>query len=134
MLQIYDRKINIPNKTVYIHFQDNMTHKDFSGYVRIDQLPKYITYGTKSGPFWDKLSKIMTNMKLDMNKDSFENEMVKLRIDYSKFNFEKEEIFIELTDKKSGKTMSGMVKIETLPTHFSNYKLFETINRFKGLI
>jgi hypothetical protein len=133
-LQIYDRKINIPKKTVYIHFQDNMTDKDFSGYVRIDQLPKYITYGTKSGPFWDKLSKIMTDMKLDMNKDSFENEMVKLRIDYSKFNFEKEEIFIELTDKKSGKTMSGMVKIETLPTHFSNYKLFEAINRFKDLL
>ena len=133
-LQIYDRKINIPKKTVYIHFQDNMTHKDFSGYVRIDQLPKYITYGTKSGPFWDKLSKIMTDMKLDMSKDSFENEMVKLRIDYSKFNFEKEEIFIELTDKKSGKTMSGMVKIETLPTQFSNYKLFEVINRFKDLL
>ena len=60
--------------------------------------------------------------------------MVKLRIYYSKFNFEKEEIFIELTDKKSGNTMSGMVKIETLPTQFSNYKLFEVINRFKDLL
>jgi hypothetical protein len=72
-------------------------------------------------------------MNLDPEQREFENDMVTLKLDYGKFNIETEKIFVELTNKKSNKTVSGMVDIETLPTHFSNYKLFEALIRFKDL-
>jgi hypothetical protein len=68
----------------------------------------------------------MSDMNLNTDQSEFENEIANLKLDYGKFNVETEKIFIELTNKKINKTISGMVGIDTLPTHFSNYKLFES--------
>jgi hypothetical protein len=73
-------------------------------------------------------------MGLNPETDVFENQHVKIDLDYSKVDEDKETIFIKFKNKDTGKELSGAVGIESLPTHFSNYKLFETINRFKRLI
>ena len=125
-LKIERKKINILKKTVYIEFEDKEKEEKREGYVKISELPKYITYEGSSGLFWEKLGKIMSDMNLNTDQSEFENEIANLKLDYGKFNVETEKIFIELTNKKINKTISGMVGIDTLPTHFSNYKLFES--------
>ena len=116
VLQIMQRNINILKKTVYIKFDDKIsgrenpnTYQQFSGYVKISELPKYITYGESSGPFWEKLTKIISDMNLDPEQREFENDIVTLKLDYGKFNIATEKIFVELTNKKSNKTVLGNI-------------------------
>lgn len=134
-LTIFPNKINIPNKLVYINFMDNNTYKSVNDYVRFDQLAYYINYKDLSKVFYDKLDGILKSIGLDRNKNEVENELVKLKLFYDRVNYEDETIFIELTQKSNNETLSGTVKIDSLPTHFRNYKLFESyLKYFKNIL
>ena len=133
-LRIVDNKINIPDESVYIEFTDNVNKKEFKGYVKIKHLTNYINFKTNYQGFWSKFNKIMDGLNLDSRNDTFENDLVILKLDYNKIDFENEEIFIELTSKKSNKTIDGMVNIESLPTHFQNYKLFESLRLLRSIL
>ena len=135
ILELIMNKIKIDDETIFIKFGSEINdNSDYVGYVKITDLPRYINYGEVSEKFFTKLKRILKDMGLNPETDVFENQHVKIDLDYSKVDEEKETIFIKFKNKDTGKELSGSVGIESLPTHFSNYKLFETINRFKRLI
>ena len=133
-LKIYDTKINPPQESVYIKFDDRVGTNDFTGYVKISDLPRYIIYNKEAADFYAKLGKTLSGLGLDNRNDTFENELVKLKIDYSNVDVVNDMIYIELMDKASGRVDKGMVKVESLPTYYTNHKLFEALVRFKKLL
>lgn len=76
------------------------------------------------------------NIKNKIFKDEHEidNEIVHIKMYPETIDCKNGTIRVELTNKQTDKTEDGMVKIENLPTHVQNYKLFENIIRFKNLI
>jgi hypothetical protein len=133
-LKIFDTKINPPQESVYIKFDDKVGTNDFTGYVKISDLPRYINYNQNAAEFYAKLGKILSGLGLDNRNDTFENELVKLKIDYGNVDVVNDMIYIELMDKASGRVDKGMVKVESLPTYYTNHKLFEALVRFKTLL
>lgn len=133
-LKIYDTKINPQQESVYIKFDDRVGTNDFTGYVKISDLPRYINYNENAAKFYAKLGKTLSGLGLDNRNDTFENELVKLKIDYSNVDVVNDMIYIELMDKASGRVDKGMVKVDSLPTYYTNHKLFESLIRFKNLL
>lgn len=133
-LRIFDTKINPPQESVYIKFEDKVGTNDFTGYVKISDLPRYINYNENASEFYAKLGKTLSGLGLDNRNDTFENELVKLKINYGNVDVVNDMIYIELMDKASGRVDKGMVKVESLPTYYTNHKLFETLVRFKKLL
>jgi hypothetical protein len=133
-LRIFDTKINPPQESVYITFNDKVGTNDFKGYIKIKDLPRYINYNENAAEFYAKLGKILSGLGLDNRHDEFENELVKLKINYGKVDVVNDMIYIELMDKASGRVDKGMVKVESLPTYYTNHKLFESLIRFKKLL
>ena len=133
-LKIFDTKINPPQESVYIKFDDKVGTNDFIGYVKISDLPRYIIYNKEAADFYAKLGKTLSGLGLDNRNDTFENELVKLKIDYSNVDVVNDMIYIELMDKASGRVDKGMVKVDSLPTYYTNHKLFEALVRFKKLL
>jgi predicted transcriptional regulator len=133
-LRIFDTKINPPQESVYIKFEDKVGTNDFIGYVKISDLPRYINYNENASEFYAKLGKTLSGLGLDNRNDTFENELVKLKINYGNVDVVNDMIYIELMDKASGRVDKGMVKVESLPTYYTNHKLFEALVRFKKLL
>lgn len=133
-LRIFDTKINPPQESVYIKFEDKVGTNDFIGYVKISDLPRYINYNENAAQFYAKLGKTLSGLGLDNRNDTFENELVKLKINYGNVDVVNDMIYIELMDKASGRVDKGMVKVESLPTYYTNHKLFEALVRFKKLL
>jgi hypothetical protein len=133
-LKIFDTKINPPQESVYILFDDRVGTNDFKGYVKIKDLPRYINYNKNAVDFYAKLGKVLSGLGLDNRNDTFENELVKLKIDYGNVDVVNDKIYIELMDKASGRVDKGMVSVDSLPTYYTNHKLFEELNRFKKLL
>lgn len=133
-LRIFLNNINVINHTVYIKFEDTKRDIKIDGYIPIDYLPKYIDFDENIYKFEAELNNIIKNMGYSEYESEFENEIVKLKIDRDKINIVDGTIYIELTNKETGKKREGWVKIESLPTHFRNYKLFESLIRFKELL
>ena len=133
-LKIYDTKINPQQESVYIKFDDRVGTNDFIGYVKISDLPRYINYNENAAEFYAKLGKILSGLGLDNRHEEFENELVKLKINYGNVDVVNDMIYIELMDKASGRVDKGMVKVESLPTYYTNHKLFEALVRFKKLL
>jgi hypothetical protein len=133
-LKIYDTKINPPQESVYITFEDKVGSNDFEGYIKIKDLPRYIVYNKNAADFYAKLGKILSGLGLDNRNDTFENELVKLKIDYANVDVVNDKIYIELMDKASGRVDKGMVSVDSLPTYYTNHKLFESLIRFKKLL
>jgi hypothetical protein len=133
-LRIFDTKINPPKESVYITFKDNVGSNDFEGYIKIKDLPRYIVYSKNAVDFYAKLGKVLSGLGLDNRHDTFENELVKLKIDYANVDVANDLIYIELMDKASGRVDKGMVKVDSLPTYYTNHKLFEALVRFKKLL
>ena len=133
-LKIDTRRINVKDKTVFIDFDS--VEDNINGYVPIDTLDYYILYNGEANVInaLTYLKEVLKGMGLNENATEFENELVKIKLYPNKINQNKKTIFIDLTNKETGKTISGSVDIESLPTHFKNYKLFEALNRFKKLI
>ena len=72
--------------------------------------------------------------QLFKGQTSFENDIAKIEIPSLKVDCDNETVFIKFTNKQTGKTEEGEVKIESLPSYVTNYKLFENVlsfNRFK---
>ena len=134
VLKIYDNKINIKDESIYISFEDKIGGKKVDGYVKINRLHNYITYGKNSPKFWDKLEKIMKGLNLDIKKDEFENEIVKIKLYYDDVDVDGDKIYMDITNKETGETNSGFIKLDNIASQFTNYKLFEEINRFKRYI
>ena len=84
-----------------------------------------------------QIIKLLNDTLKGMGQDEFsnkiENELVTIDIDRKRFNLEGK-VFIKLKDKKTNESHEGYVYIKDLPTYFSNYKLFEKLNRMKSLI
>lgn len=133
-LKIFDTKINPPQESVYISFDDRVGTNDFKGYIKIKDLPRYINYNKNSADFFAKLGKVLSGLGLDNRNDTFENDLVKLKIDYANVDVVNDKIYIELMDKASGRVDKGMVNVDSLPTYYTNHKLFEELNRFKKLL
>jgi hypothetical protein len=133
-LKIYDTKINPPQESVYITFDDRVGSNDFEGYIKIKDLPRYIVYNKNAADFYAKLGKVLNGLGLDNRNDTFENELVKLKIDYANVDVVNDKIYIELMDKASGRVDKGMVSVDSLPTYYTNHKLFESLIRFKKLL
>jgi len=134
VLKIYDNKINIKDESIYISFEDKIGGKKVDGYVKINRLHNYISYGKNSPKFWGKLEKIMKGLNLDIKKDEFENEIVKIKLYYDDVDVDGDKIYMDITNKETDKTNSGFIKLDDFATQFTNYKLFEEINRFKRYI
>jgi hypothetical protein len=134
VLRIFTNKINPSNEGVYITFEDKVGSNDYNGYVKIDDLHRYINYNENAASFYDNLWKMMGSLGLDTNKSEFENELVKLKIDYSKADVDNNRIYIELMDKGNGRVDKGMVDVSKIPTYYTNHKLFEEIKRIKKLL
>lgn len=84
---------------------------------------------------YNKLIKIMSDLKFDISKgNEFENDIVKVKVDFSKIRPTKDEIYMDVTNKEKGTTNSGYIKLDDIGTQFTNYKLFEEIKRYKGLL
>jgi hypothetical protein len=132
-LQIFTRKINPSNQTVGVRFFNNITKKNFEGYVKIDDLPRYINFNNAPN-FFKRLKEIFRGLKLSSNRDNFENELVKLKLDYNNVDVDNGLIYCELTNKSNNHTDKGMINIESIPTYYTNTKLFEELNRFKKLL
>jgi hypothetical protein len=62
-----------------------------------------------------------------------ENDVVRIDIDRRRFKINGQ-VYVEMTDKQNGKFHEGYVFIKDLPTYFTNYKLFEQINKIKNII
>jgi hypothetical protein len=133
-LKIYDTKINPPQESVYITFEDKVGSNDFEGYIKIKDLPRYIVYNKNAADFYAKLGKVLNGLGLDNRNDTFENELVKLKINYGNVDVVNDKIYIELMDKASGRVDKGMVSVDSLPTYYTNHKLFEALVRFKKLL
>ena len=135
-LTLYPKKINIFKDLIYIKFIDlgDNTNLSFEGYAKLEDLPRYLSYGYGSKDFLQKLHTILKNMGVNPSDNEFENERFKIKLNYKNFDVETNRIDISLTDKTTGKTLSGMVDIEELPNHFRNYKIFETVAKFKRLL
>jgi hypothetical protein len=134
VLRIFSNKINPSTESVYITFEDLVGSNDYEGYIKIDDLPRYINYNENAASFYENLWRIMGGLGLDTNKTEFENELVKLKINYGKVDVDNNKIYIELMNKGNGNVDKGMVNINSLPTHYTNHKLFEEINRIKKLL
>lgn len=79
---------------------------------------------------------LKTTLKgLGKNEDAsrIENELVIIEIDRDRFQLDGK-VYIKLTDKKNGKNHEGYVFIKDIPSYFTNYKLFEELQRLKTLI
>lgn len=72
--------------------------------------------------------------KIFKNQDEIDNEIVHIKLYPESIDCKNGTIRVELTNKQTNKTEDGMVKIDNLPSHVMNYKLFENIIRFKKLI
>ena len=87
------------------------------------------------GDVFKKLSKVMRDLKFDMTKNNeFENDIIKVRIDFSRVRPTRDDIYMDITNKETGKTNSGFIKLDNIASQFTNYKLFEELNRFKRYI
>tara|TARA_R110002126_G_scaffold1909_1_gene11342 strand:+ start:6584 stop:8473 length:1890 start_codon:yes stop_codon:yes gene_type:complete len=87
------------------------------------------------GDVFKKLSKIMRDLKFDMTQNNeFENDIVKVRIDFNRVRPTRDDIYMDITNKETGKTNSGFIKLDNIASQFTNYKLFEELNRFKRYI
>jgi len=127
--------INIPKKMIHIDFTDKQTDEYFSGMVHFSDLQKYVGYTKHSKAFYEKFDRILDYLGADrkMGEDTFENELVKLKLDYKSVNYTNHTIDMSMIIKSSGKVLNGTVKIDTLPSHFQNYKLFESyVQYFKN--
>lgn len=133
-LQIFNRKINPSNETVYIKFSDNISNNDFEGYVKINDLHRYINYNDNAASFYSRLDQILKGLGLNPQNDTFENDLVKLKLQFNNVEFDKGLIYAELTNKSNNHTDKGMINIESIPTYYTNTKLFEELNRFKKLL
>ena len=56
------------------------------------------------------------------------------KVDFSKIRPTKDEIYMDVTNKEKGTTNSGYIKLDDIGTQFTNYKLFEELKRYKGLL
>ena len=71
-------------------------------------------------------------MGLNPDQNEFENQLVRIDIARNRVRLDNQ-VYIKLVNKNSGKELQGFVPIESLPTHFSNYKLFdESLHRIKN--
>lgn len=69
--------------------------------------------------------------KLFKGETTLENEISKIEIPSLSIDCENESIFIKYTNKQTGKSEEGHVKVENLPSYVNNYKLFENVLSFK---
>lgn len=84
---------------------------------------------------YNKLIKIMSELKFDISKgNEFENDIVKVKVNFNKIRPTKDEIYMDVTNKEKGTTNSGYIKLDDIATQFTNYKLFEELKRYKGLL
>jgi len=72
-----------------------------------------------------------TIQKIFKGETTFENDIAKIEIPSLKVDCENETVFVKFTNKQTGKTEEGNIKIENLPSYATNYKLFENVLRFK---
>ena len=79
------------------------------------------------------LTDTLKNMGQNPYANMIENDMVRIDIDRRKFKINGQ-VYIKLSDKQNGKFHEGYVFIKDLPTYFTNYKLFEQINKIKKII
>lgn len=63
-----------------------------------------------------------------------ENDKFKLEIRSLKVDCENKTVDVRYYNKETGETHEGPVKIENLASYATNYKLFESVNRFKQII
>ena len=66
------------------------------------------------------------------NAKVIQNDVTRIFIDRDKFKLNGQ-VYITLTTS-DGKSQEGYVNINDIPTYFTNYKLFEAIQRFKSII
>lgn len=79
-----------------------------------------------------ELRKTLSGMGLNPDQNEFENQLVRIDIARNRVRLDNQ-VYIKLVNKNSGKELQGFVPIESLPTHFSNYKLFdESLHRIKN--
>jgi hypothetical protein len=62
-----------------------------------------------------------------------ENDIVRIDIDRRKFKINGQ-VYVKMSDKQNGKFHEGYIFIKDLPTYFTNYKLFEQVNKIKKII
>jgi hypothetical protein len=79
------------------------------------------------------LTDTLKNMGQNPYANMIENDMVRIDIDRRRFKINGQ-VYIKLSDKQNGKFHEGYVFIKDLPTYFTNYKLFEQINKIKKII
>lgn len=79
------------------------------------------------------LTDTLKNMGQNPYANMIENDMVRIDIDRRKFKINGQ-VYIKLSDKQNGKFHEGYVFIKDLPTYFTNYKLFEQVNKIKKII
>jgi hypothetical protein len=71
------------------------------------------------------IQKILTDLKLNPNNKVFENNLVKIELFWDTVTLDGK-VEIKMYDKVNKKTSQGLVNINNLASHFTNYKLFET--------
>lgn len=78
------------------------------------------------------LSNTLTKLGEDPHAEVISNDVSKIYIDRNKFKLSGQ-VYIRLVTS-DGKSEEGYVNIDDIPTYFTNYKLFEAIQRFKSLM
>jgi len=79
-----------------------------------------------------KLNQILKTLNQDEGSNSIENELVK--IEFHRDKIKGDTIYTNFYDKKNKKSYEGFMKFDDIPTYFSNYKLFEEINKINKII
>jgi hypothetical protein len=79
------------------------------------------------------LTDTLKKLGQDPYASMIENDNVRIDIDRRKFKINGQ-VYIKMSDKQNGKFHEGYVFIKDLPTYFTNYKLFEQINKIKNII
>ena len=79
------------------------------------------------------LNDTLKGLGQDPASNIIENDLVKIEIDRKRFQLDGK-VYIKLTDKKNNQSHEGYVYIKDIPSYFTNYKLFEQIQRQKRLM
>lgn len=79
------------------------------------------------------LTDTLKNMGQDPYASMIENDIVRIDIDRRKFKINGQ-VYVKMSDKQNGKFHEGYIFIKDLPTYFTNYKLFEQVNKIKTII
>ncbi len=124
----YDEDLLYSMNWVYPEYED--VQSDFEDYF--DKLYEDIN----SLPECVRLRNVLNDVisKIFNGSMEFDNEVVYIKINSLQIDCDNGTINITYFNKKTNKKFSGKVKVDSLSSYATNYKLFETIIRFKEYI